>query len=379
MRAWRAVLSVAVSATLVGLAMASCTLPDEDYTSASSSVEPGGAYTGAGGASGASDGGVDGSSTSAGGTGVAPFPDGGGAHGGSSVGMFPDGGGATGGAGGGSPAMTCGNGKREGTEACDGTDLGGATCASVASPSATGSLYCNASCQFDTSACVYCGNGKKEGAEACDGTDLGGASCTSVVGGSGTLACDASCALVTSGCQWCGNGIKDGSEQCDGADLGGATCSALVGTAAGGTPTCSSCVLSTAGCAWCGDGACNNGESCLSCGDCNTTYSCTGVCCPDTVLAPTCATDPGDCFNQVSAACGGSVARVKFNGAYTFPTYCQVECESFTVFHQVSTLDWPNCTEASAVSYCKDHCDVVKNPMPACYTPGHMLYTACPQ
>jgi PGF-pre-PGF domain-containing protein len=48
----------------------------------------------------------------------------------------------------------CGNSLKEAGEDCDGTALGGATCASVAGTGSTGTLSCTASCTFNTSACV---------------------------------------------------------------------------------------------------------------------------------------------------------------------------------------------------------------------------------
>jgi len=45
-----------------------------------------------------------------------------------------------------------------------------------------------------------CGNGIKEGTEECDGTDLGGTTCESLGFTGGTLICTASCTLDTSGC-----------------------------------------------------------------------------------------------------------------------------------------------------------------------------------
>lgn len=45
-----------------------------------------------------------------------------------------------------------------------------------------------------------CGNGIKEGSEQCDGNDLGGASCTSLGYKGGTLLCSPSCEFNTSGC-----------------------------------------------------------------------------------------------------------------------------------------------------------------------------------
>ncbi len=51
-----------------------------------------------------------------------------------------------------------------------------------------------------SSAGPVCGNGVREGSEACDGADLGGATCASLGLGSGTLACTGQCAYNTSGC-----------------------------------------------------------------------------------------------------------------------------------------------------------------------------------
>jgi serine protease AprX len=45
-----------------------------------------------------------------------------------------------------------------------------------------------------------CGNGLREGAEACDGTDLGGQTCVTQGFGTGTLACQLDCTFNTSGC-----------------------------------------------------------------------------------------------------------------------------------------------------------------------------------
>jgi hypothetical protein len=48
----------------------------------------------------------------------------------------------------------CGNGVREGDEACDGTDLGGQTCTTVTSGFVTGgTLACGPDCKFDTTDC----------------------------------------------------------------------------------------------------------------------------------------------------------------------------------------------------------------------------------
>ncbi len=47
---------------------------------------------------------------------------------------------------------------------------------------------------------AYCGDGVKNGSEACDAADLGGATCTSEGFATGTLACGQGCTLDTSGC-----------------------------------------------------------------------------------------------------------------------------------------------------------------------------------
>jgi hypothetical protein len=102
-----------------------------------------------------------------------------------------------------------------------------------------------------------CGNGQREAGEACDGTDLGGATCSSQGCTSGAPACTASCQLDYSGCGGCG-GPCDGDLVCEaGEDCGNCPSDCAAGTSAGAT---------------CGNGVCEagNGEDCLSCAaDCN--------------------------------------------------------------------------------------------------------------
>jgi hypothetical protein len=98
----------------------------------------------------------------------------------------------------------CGDGVAGAGEACDGADLGGATCESVGF--AGGTLGCGVGCQVDTGGCVpgvltTCGNGVKETAEPCDGLDLGGATCESLGFLRGTLACTTGCGYDVSGCE----------------------------------------------------------------------------------------------------------------------------------------------------------------------------------
>lgn len=94
----------------------------------------------------------------------------------------------------------CGNGHRDYSEWCDGTDLAGATCASQGF--APGTLACLPDCTFDTSGCgpTLCGNQQIDSSEMCDGTELGGATCQTFGFDGGTVDCTATCAFDTSGC-----------------------------------------------------------------------------------------------------------------------------------------------------------------------------------
>ncbi|MCW5893679.1 MAG: hypothetical protein KIT14_24455 [bacterium] len=89
-----------------------------------------------------------------------------------------------------SPCGTCGDGIREGTERCDGSDLG--LCD-----------VCNPDCSCGV---AVCGNGVIEGDEACDGAALG--------------ECDACAGDCTCTEPVCGNGILESGEACDGEALG---------------------------------------------------------------------------------------------------------------------------------------------------------------
>ena len=121
---------------------------------------------------------------------------------------------------------SCGNGVVEGDEACDGDDLGGASCADFGFDD--GALVCDPACDLVTDACFTCGDGELALGEVCDGTNLAGQSCASLGFGGGTLSCSADCqTIVDDGCTplpSCGDGMLNGGEQCDGNQLGGASC-----------------------------------------------------------------------------------------------------------------------------------------------------------
>ncbi|MCZ2111429.1 MAG: hypothetical protein LC118_18005 [Dehalococcoidia bacterium] len=154
------------------------------------------------------------------------------------------------------PPPSCGDGIKNGTDQCDASDFGSATCSSVKGAGWTGSLSCTVGCTINSSACIappICGDGVKNGSDQCDGVDLGGASCSSILGGGygGTLSCNAGCTYNTSACTppvTCGNGMLDAGEQCDGTNMGGKSCSSTMGTGWTGELSCSGCVLVTSGC-----------------------------------------------------------------------------------------------------------------------------------
>ncbi len=156
-----------------------------------------------------------------------------------------------------SSGTECGNGLVEEGESCDGSELDGQTCTSLPGDYTGGTLGCNDSCTYDTSACiggtVECGNDTQETGEDCDGADLGGATCTSVgnyVGG--TLSCTTACGFDVSQCEVdpnCGNGAIDANEVCDGTNLDGMDCTDVPGGFTGGVLACAvDCTFIDTGC-----------------------------------------------------------------------------------------------------------------------------------
>ena len=159
------------------------------------------------------------------------------------------------------PTPVCGDGKRNGSEQCDGADLAGATCKTKGFIG--GTLTCHGNCTFNTSGCYTCGDGIKHASEQCDGTQFGGKTCASYGYKSGTLTCYSNCTITTLNCNTCGDGKRTGTEQCDGADLAGATCKTKGFFK--GTLTCNpNCTTNSAGCSNCGDGKVDPGEKCDS-------------------------------------------------------------------------------------------------------------------
>jgi hypothetical protein len=77
--------------------------------------------------------------------------------------------------------LTCGNNKTDPGEQCDG--FIGLDCGSFLKEGFGGSPKCQPNCKTDLSACTYCGNGKRDEHEACEGGDLGGATCNTLGAG----------------------------------------------------------------------------------------------------------------------------------------------------------------------------------------------------
>lgn len=194
-------------------------------------------------------------------------------------------------------AIRCGDGLIEGNEACEGTDVQGATCTGLGF--AAGEVTCGADCQLVTSSCIAagCGNGIKEVDEVCEIGFLDGQTCESQGFAGGTLACSGTCELDTSGCvsPGCGNGIIEDIEECEGMNLNGQTCQTQ--GFLGGDLACSttSCTFDTSACVapGCGnmilepgteqcEGMNFGGETCQTQGFAAGTLSCDSMCMIDT-------------------------------------------------------------------------------------------------
>ncbi len=377
MRPIFAVSSLCLSALLAACAsgMSSSDEPDpEPSQGAAGDGGAAGAHAGNGGAP-AGKGGAAGSTSGKGGAA-------GSTSGGKGGGL---GGGQAGAAASGGATASCGDGKRQGTEACDGADLDNQTCATILKdPSKGGILKCTAACQLDTSGCKTnptCGdNAINTPTEECDGSDFGKESCASKLGNTsatGALKCTAACKIDTSGCQkgpFCGDGTKNGAEACDGSDFGKETCKTLKGQTYDGTLECKpDCTIDTSKCAnnpVCGDGKKNasteqcdgtdlDGATCQSLlGDAKATgtVKCTSACAFDTTL---CTIPPycGDNKKNGGEACdttdfGGMTCQSLLGPAYTGVLTCSDKCEMSTA----SCTKQPICGD-SAVNVAGEQCD----------------------
>jgi len=124
----------------------------------------------------------------------------------------------------------CGDGKITDSEKCELSNLNSQTCESLGF--GEGTLGCESNCMnFDTSSCgasETCGDNNIDGTDVCDGDDLGGESCLTQGFQPGILKCQSNCAgFDTSECgasATCGDGTIDTGEVCDNKNLNGKTC-----------------------------------------------------------------------------------------------------------------------------------------------------------
>jgi hypothetical protein len=172
---------------------------------------------------------------------------------------------------------TCGDGRRDLGEACDGTDLGTASCSLL--NFVGGELRCTPTCTFDTSQCYQelCGDGIVSGNEDCDGTLAETITCDSLGFAprvpDANVVCqpaesDFACRFDTSRCvrQFCGNDNVEIGEACDGSNFNRTSCRTL-GLFAGDLVCAEDCqTVDRSGCVTniCGNGTVEGPEVCDS-------------------------------------------------------------------------------------------------------------------
>ncbi len=226
------------------------------------------------------------------------------------------------------PTAKCGNNKIDGSESCDGADLGNKTCKSWSDNFVGGTLTCDSSCGFDTSGCVecteddlslcdqdqicsnnrctddvpqggVCGDGTVDEDEDCEDGKAITATCADfgdfVAGDlscdpedctydisecvecteSDTSLCDSGEVCVNGFCRevqvMCGNGKLEAGESCDGSALDGKSCADLGEFVSGDLACNSACRFDTSACVECtaeNTSKCDSGEICSESGHC---------------------------------------------------------------------------------------------------------------
>ncbi len=145
-----------------------------------------------------------------------------------------------------------------------------------------------------------CGNGSKEGTEACDdGNTANSDGCSSVCAIESGYTCNTATPNVCTQNAVCGNGTKEGSESCDDGNTANSDgCSATCAVESGytcNTATPNDCTQNSV----CGNNVCDSGESAIACT-------------PPQELPDACAGHvfcPEDCDNTSQPVCGNSVVE----------------------------------------------------------------------
>jgi hypothetical protein len=292
-------------------------------------------------------------------------------------------------------AASCGNGVIEATEKCDGTNLGGATCAGVAGSGYTGTLKCSSSCTFNTSACIatcacninddnicttdICNNG------ICQHIPINGC-CTSSSQCNDNIACTTNICSSSNRCSYpaitacahndgccpsgancnalndnncaavCGNGYREGSEGCDDGDkTGGDGCSSTCTVESGWSCNTATPNVCTQGCTpscsgrECGQNTCNTG----SCGSCSNAHG-TNTCSSAGLCQPVCSSGYDDCDGITTNGCETSLTTTSNCG------WCGNSCSS-----------GESCSGGSCVSSC------TSQSYSSCYNGDVYWYNSC--
>jgi len=137
-------------------------------------------------------------------------------------------------------------------------------CGTCGHKCASGEICHNGHCKPGQAVCA---NGVVEGTEQCDGANLGGTSCIDLGFVSGTLACTPNCTFDTSGCvaaPTCVDGVKNGDET--DVDCGGSCPKCAYNKTCLGNNDCVSGLCASGHCLSCGDGLKNGDETDVDCG-----------------------------------------------------------------------------------------------------------------
>jgi hypothetical protein len=172
--------------------------------------------------------------------------------------------------------LTCGNGRLDAGESCDGTLMRYDECRDVNSKYTSGTLGCSDSCTYDVSNCCYiydkdvlrcgvCGNNVLDTGESCESSNK--KECPTIQGYEGVQSCDSSCEWgVCTSNDYCGDNVVTGDEECEQNTVPIPSCNDLDGYA--GTQTCNDTCTGWNACEpteKCGDNKCQSAETEYSC------------------------------------------------------------------------------------------------------------------